>query len=1016
MFRGRCYLGLTAWMIGVLLIQSAGAAGSGLIGWWTFDGDTKDSSGLGNDGTAFGDPTFIDGVVGSGALDFDGDDYVTMDGITDDFINDDVTMSAWIKTTTTGEGDFFSNNAVSEQFLLCILSGDILFYEGGWKPAAGVTVNDDAWHHVAATRENMEVKIYVDGVYYSAADFTSVTTFAEGDRWSIAQEWDGSTPSDFYTGSVDDVLVYNRALSSTEILDILHGRAPGTTVELAGNPTPGDLAYDVVRDGVLSWTPGMFAGTHNVYLGESFEDVNAATVPLSSGLDVNSFDPERFEFGKTYYWRVDEVNGTPDRTVFKGAVWQFTAEPYSIQIPGSAITVTASSMTNEFSTPSQTVDGSGLGADGTHAISPETMWFTAAVDLDPWIQYEFDDVKKLDIMKVWNSNSSAEMAIGWGVKDVQIEYSLDGENWDVLADANQFSRATGLPTYSQYDEIDFGGAAARMVRLNIQSNWGGILMSYGLSEVQFSMIPAAAREPVPASEAVGVSADAVLMWRAGREAAQHTIYLGTDANAVAEGSVPAVTSSTNSLDLSSLDLDLGATYYWRVDEVNEAETTSVWAGPVWSFSTVAAVTVDDFERYSNISPNRPFQTWLDGFGYSADEFFPAGYGGNGTGAGIGHDIWSLSSPHYDGDIMEGTFAKSGQSMPLYYDNTAGAGSETQRTLDPPQDWTAHGIKSLSLSFRGEAGNTGQLYVKINGAKVTYSGVSNALETSAWLSMIVDLSTVTTDLSAVTSLAIGIDGAGAQGVVYLDDLMLYPLTATMIEPVAPSDDDPDLVGLWKLDDGAGTTAADASGNNRHGVLTNGPFWTVDGVMGGALECDGVDDYVVLDTITYGDASSSDFSVALWVKTTGWDSDAAMISNKDWNSGGNAGWVIAGGAGNNGSWQWNYSDGSIRADFDPSVAAAPIAGGEWVHLCVTHDRDGLASFYHDGQLIGEVDISDIGGSLDADFPTVLGTDGSEAAVWAYWFTGAFDDVRIYNRVLSAGEILGLNGVTDPVAQPF
>jgi len=64
-----------------------------------------------------------------------------------------------------------------------------------------------------------------------------------------------------------------------------------------------------------------------------------------------------------------------------------------------------------------------------------------------------------------------------------------------------------------------------------------------------------------------------------------------------------------------------------VDEVNEAEATPVWAGPVWRFNTPAALTVDDFETYSNDSPNRPFQTWLDGFGYSSDEFFPAGSGG-----------------------------------------------------------------------------------------------------------------------------------------------------------------------------------------------------------------------------------------------------------------------------------------------------------------------------------------------------------------------------------------------------
>jgi hypothetical protein len=178
---------------------------------------------------------------------------------------------------------------------------------------------------------------------------------------------------------------------------------------------------------------------------------------------------------------------------------------------------------------------------------------------------------------------------------------------------------------------------------------------------------------------VDVLPNATLAWRAGREAAQHTIYLGADQNEVADGSASSVTSSTHSLDLSSLDLALGQAIYWRVDEVNEAEAVSVWAGPVWSFSTVGALTVDDFERYNNDSPDRPFQTWHDGFGYSADEYFPEGYGGNGTGAGIGHDIWSLSSPDYNGDLMEtGLVYNGSQSMPVYYD---GAGSQVDLPLN-----------------------------------------------------------------------------------------------------------------------------------------------------------------------------------------------------------------------------------------------------------------------------------------------------------------------------------------------
>ena len=540
----------------------------------------------------------------------------------------------------------------------------------------------------------------------------------------------------------------------------------------ASKPMPGSGEADVLRDSVLSWKPGEFAAKHHLYFGETFEDVNSATVPTASDLDVNSFDPGRLEFGTTYFWRVDEVNGTPDRTVFKGDVWAFEVEPYSILIPGLTIGVTASSSSNEFSTPERTIDGSGLGADDTHAMTNEAMWFTEAVDLDPWIQYEFDEVKKLDVMKVWNSNSGAESAIGWGVKDVQIEYSVDGQNWDVLEGVTQFSRAPGSTTYNQYDVIDFGGAAAKMVRLNIASNWGGILMSYSLSEVQFNMIPATARTPEPDSGSVDLSPDAVVTWRAGRGVAQHTLYVSTDENAVADGSAPSVTSPTNSLDLSSLGLELGQTYYWRVDEVNEAEAVSVWAGPVWRLSLVDTLSVDDFERYSNVSPNRPFQSWLDGFGYSADEFFPTSYGGNGTGAGIGHDIWSLSSPYYDGDIMEtsSTIPGSSQSMPFYYSNSGGVASETQRTLAVPQDWTIGGASTLSIAFRGQTGNTGTLFAMINNTKLTYSG---ALDSLLWHYFNIDLSSVNTNLQSITKLTIGVEGANASGMILIDDIRLHP---------------------------------------------------------------------------------------------------------------------------------------------------------------------------------------------------------------------------------------------------
>ncbi|MCP4456291.1 MAG: hypothetical protein GY809_32940, partial [Planctomycetes bacterium] len=519
-----------------------------------------------------------------------------------------------------------------------------------------------------------DVQLYVDGEPASHAGHTKVIDTADEGFLEIGGDMESEGKIEFI-GVIDEVRIFNHALTDKELNDVFKGTGP----ELAASPTPESGVADVARDTSLSWEAGDFAATHDVYLGTVFEDVNDATeesnLLVSRTQDTTSYDPGRLDLVQTYYWRVDEVNGAPDNTVFKGEIWSFTVEPYSILV--TPMTATASSTSNDFSTPEKTIDGSGLDVNDMHAIGSESMWFSASVDLAPWIQYEFDSVKKLDTMKVWNSNSAAEAGIGWGIKDVEVAYSVDGETWDVLADANQLSRAPGRPTYNQFDIIDFKGAAAKYVRLNIQSNWGGVLMAYGLSEVQSYAIPAKARLPEPASGSLDILPESTLTWRAGRNAAAHMICVSTDQNAVVNGTAPFVPASTNSFDLSPLDLELGQTYYWRVDEVNDTESPSVWAGPVWTFSTPAALVIDDFEGYANASPDRPFQTWLDGIGYSADEFFPVASEGNGTGAAVGHDVWSLASPHYNGAIMETAVTYGGsQSLPFYFTNTGGAHSET----------------------------------------------------------------------------------------------------------------------------------------------------------------------------------------------------------------------------------------------------------------------------------------------------------------------------------------------------
>lgn len=205
-------------------------------------------------------------------------------------------------------------------------------------------------------------------------------------------------------------------------------------------------------------------------------------------------------------------------------------------------------------------------------------------------------------------------------------------------------------------------------------------------------------------EVVDVRYDKPLSWSAGDKAVQHDVYLGTD-----KAAVEAATSATAGIykgRQADTGYSLGEALQWkqtydrRVDEI--AADSTISQGKTWSFSVADYLIVDNFESYTNDSPNRIFQTWVDGVGFSGDDFFTQGNPGNGTGAAVGHDIWSQGSTHTT--IMETSVVHGGrQSMPLYYDNSkadTGYKSETQRTWASAQDWTVGGVNTLELHFRG----------------------------------------------------------------------------------------------------------------------------------------------------------------------------------------------------------------------------------------------------------------------------------------------------------------------------
>ena len=738
----------------VLVLSIAGNASADLVAYWKLDvgsGNTVyDSSTSGNDGTFEGDPQWVAGYYGA-ALAFDGtDDNIDCGNDPSLNITDEITLSAWINMaqrpavdswyTIQWKEGAYSMYLYGTGNTLTTLAADFWLSTGRadiWNgPDIDIPTND--WTHIAVTFNGTDFEFYVNGEHDHTQNQPGTIEISAINFLFTQNGYN-------FVGLIDDVRTYNRALTQDEIGEAMKG-TPGS----ASNPAPGDKEPDVGLDKVLSWIPGEFANTHDVYLGTSFDDVNDASadnpmgVLISQGQMENASDPGRLPFGETYYWRVDEVNGAPDFTVFKGDVWSFTVEPFSVPI--TQITATTSSSFGA-SVAENTINGSGL-VDDLHDTSAAEMWISAGIPAT--IEYAFDRAYKLHELWIWNSNQLIESFVGFGAKDVVIEHSLDGENWTVLDGVGPLAQGPGAAGYAHNNTIDFGGAVAQHVRVIVNSVQG-IAPQASISEVRFYYVPTFVRRPNPAPGATNVAPDSPLSWgRNGREADRHEVLIGSDP----ENLSSAGTVNENSLDTLALDLQLSQTYHWRVDEINDVMDPSTWQGAVWSFTTADIISIDDMESYEDKEFLEIWASWVDGFDDQAN----------------GSVVGGVSGTPETGIVHGGS-----QSLPMTYDNSAAAQSEATRTFDAPMDWTGHGVQGLVLHFQGSSDNTGgQLYVKINDTRVDYDGDASNLMRSEWSEWTIALADLAGDLSRVNSLTIGVDGGGA-GVVYVDDIFLTPGT-------------------------------------------------------------------------------------------------------------------------------------------------------------------------------------------------------------------------------------------------
>ncbi|MCP4610217.1 MAG: LamG domain-containing protein [Planctomycetes bacterium] len=305
-----------------------------LIGYWKFDeasGDTAiDFSGYGNEAQLGGDPERVEGFIG-GALDLDGDDYVMIDDVVDDITSNDITLSAWIRTTQVGEGNVIASNDGGSHVLQFGIDGGNVWVDDGPSADFPPTINDDQWHMITLVMKGSQISIYTDGIQVGAIT-TSIDITTET-RWSIGQEWDGSSPSDLYIGLVDEVRFYDSALTEDQVQELMRGDPL-----LAWNPNPKNKSTADFKEASkpISWSAGDAAAEHDVYFGTDKDAVSNADASDTTGIYLGRQGGTSLTLpagstewgGGPYYWRVDENNN--DGSVSTGSVWSYSVADYLV--------------------------------------------------------------------------------------------------------------------------------------------------------------------------------------------------------------------------------------------------------------------------------------------------------------------------------------------------------------------------------------------------------------------------------------------------------------------------------------------------------------------------------------------------------------------------------------------------------------------------------------------------------------------------------------------------------------
>ena len=963
----------------------------GLVAYWKMD-ETSGTS-MNNSSGYFTIPTYsatapTQATATPPPVSFDDPAYLHFNGSTnyastsqtayDEFAStDSYTLATWVNasnlTSANYQGVVTFSRDVSPYYGLWISPGN-----GGsprWTNANTVTnstgsVVTAGWHHVVLVQNGStnHQYVYVDGVDTTTASFAAQNGNGAGTiyigRSSVATE--------YFTGDIDDIRLYNRALTVAEILAMAQGNEPATglgTQTLTGAPTiTNDLT---IASGTLA------AGSNSLTVGGNFWNYGGIFTVSTGGLIFNgSASGNKILFGGSTFG---------DLTISGTGTWA-VSDSVPVILAGD-LNITAGTFTS--TSDRLEIQGAFNKTGGTFTHNSGQVLLSSPTSQN-----------FVTNSTTFNNLTINDGLLGYWKLDETTSPSVDSSGYG--RDATWSSTPSGSTTVPGLNFTD-----SRSLSVDSAADYASYTAPAASTVVTVTAW-------VKATAAGGGNYQRIL------ESPAYTFYINAAILTAPDNPMSLAFSSqrttkgdfkspSNSLTYGTwyhvaATYDSSSTANLPVMYINGvSQTITTFSAPAGAqFSNVGTAYIGNRgagDRYFNglIDDLRIYNRIL-----SAAEINALYIGGQPATKVATHTM--TGSPTVAGDLV----IASGE-LSVGTNNLTVGGSW----------WNYGGLfttgTSGSVTFNGSgsantirsAGQVFQEDMVVNGSGTWTLGDRLELDPARQLT----LTAGTLDLSSFTLRAGAINRNGA--------LTITPSTSTVvldtstsrtldtgsfnnlkIEPVSSTE----LVGYWKLDEGQGLTTRDYSGGGMTGTLTNGTRWTDSGVPSAITFEDPAvltfagasQQYVATATLSTA-LMPSVVTVAAWYKATSVDTSGGEVV-----SGSNR--YVTRVVSNTQIQVAKQTGSSTWVTVSATVSNA--LDGNWHHLAGVISATGITAYF---------DGASVGSTADATaiyYTSPVGLNiGRNPTSASYDFTGSIDDVRVYSTALSAGQISSLAGGTYP-----